>query len=162
MYWETANLLADYFYNYPAANKYEVTNFLNSWNDISFENSKLKYNGKLLVSIVEVNNDMVDYFSKSSLLVYPNQENIGKRYNQQMGIGGMEAVEKGENLLIVYWSIKYRGLMDKFLWFTPPTYSTQYIGYHLEPNITIDSTGRSCYLLRELRSWSKIEKTTKK
>lgn len=157
VYWETVNLLANYFYTHPDAKKTEVIDFLESWNATSFKNDKLKHNGKLLVSIIEVNNDMFEYFAKRSYLIYPNQENVGRSYAQQMGTGGMTGVEKGDNFLIVYWSIKYKGLLDGFLWFTPPTYSTNYVGYHLEPKTIIDPKGYPAYLLREFRSWDRTE-----
>lgn len=158
-YWEAANLLAKYFEDHQGANKSEVTNFINTWNDILPDNCILKYKKSLLVRIVEVNNDMYDYFSKTSMLVYPNQENAGRRYAQQIGRGGIAGVEKGDNLLILYWSIKYKGLMNKFLSLSsPPIYSTQYVGYHSEPCLKIiDSMGQPSYLLNEIKSWSKTE-----
>lgn len=159
VYWETANILADYLYVHQDVNKADVTNFINSWNNVLPANNILRYKKGLLVRIVEINNDMYDYFSRSSLLIYPNQENAGRRYIQQIGYGGIVGVEKGDNFLILYWSIKYKGLMNKFL--NPsssPIYSTQYVGYHIEPcPRIIDSTGQTSYLLNEIRSWSRTE-----
>lgn len=159
VYWGTVKLFSDYFYSHPDATKLEVTKFIKSWNKILPKDSILRYKEGLLINPIEVNNDMFDYFSKTSLLVYPNQENAGGRYTQQMGKGGIAGVEKGDNLLIVHWEIKYKGLINKFLNpFSPQTYSTNYIGYHIEPCAKmIDSTGFTFNILREFRSWSKSE-----
>ncbi|MFC1699920.1 hypothetical protein ACFL1I_08230 [Candidatus Omnitrophota bacterium] len=148
IYWETSSLLADYFYNHPKANKVDTENFINSRNDVLGEDSKLKHNGSLLLSVIEVNNDMFDYFSRGGQLVYPNQKNIGRKYNQQMGEGGIAGVKRGDNFLILYWSNIYRGLTDEL-------YSTNYIGYYANSGATITGAASNAfYPLREFKSWS--------
>ncbi|MDD5431656.1 MAG: hypothetical protein PHO70_01540 [Candidatus Omnitrophica bacterium] len=146
---ETTNLLADYFYKFPNATQSEVVSFLDSWSKKLSRDNILKYNGKLLVGKIEVNNDMFDYFLRNSQLIYPNEDNLMETLKTQMGSGGISGVRNGDNFIIIYWAIKYKGLTNKFLtpWI-PKMYSTYYIGYNSE------SQTRE---LQEFRSWSNVK-----
>jgi len=157
--WETANLLADYFFYNPNADKVKTANFINSWNDNLPDDNLLRYKTTLLVNLQEINNDMSNYFDKNSLLIYPNQKDVGRKLVQQIGKENIKGVEDRNNFLILYWSIEYRGQMKKFSNpFSYPIYSTHYVGYNIHPSPLIDKkTDQSSYFLNEIRSWNKTE-----
>ncbi|MFH1245191.1 MAG: hypothetical protein V1662_01775, partial [Candidatus Omnitrophota bacterium] len=106
--------------------------------------------------IIEINNEMEEYYKKQRQLVFPNySETRGLR--QQIGKDGVNAIVEGNNLLVIYWAIRYRGFKEE------KEYTTSYLGYcdrdilneQKENSIVFD--GMTGYLLREFASWVKDE-----
>ncbi len=92
---------------------------------------------------------------KTKLIVYPNHKGMSNYYQKLVNKKILEAVEKGDNFLVLYWIVEYKGQVNKFLKpFTPKTYSTCYVGYYTKFNsIKSDSAGR--YRLHEFKSWTR-------
>ncbi len=76
-------------------------------------------------------------------------------YQQPVSKKMLEGVEKGDNFLVLYWIVEYKGQVNKFLKpFTPKTYSTCYVGFYTEFSLRkSDSAGRN--QLQEFKSWTR-------
>ena len=148
----TTELLSNYFYDHPHATKAETEIFVK---EKLPEKVKMKHNNKSLVKYIYGNNDMTDDF-KTKLIVYPNHKEMLPYYQQPVSKKRLEeGLETGDNFLVLYWIVEYKGQVNKFLKpFTPNTYSTCYVGYYTDFNLRkIDSAGR--IQLREFKSWTR-------
>ena len=156
---DTANLLADYFKKNPDANETKVRDFVNSWTKNLPEHGKLKHNNKPLVNYIGGNNDMFDYFSKTTSIIYPGHKTTQRKWQQPMSKKHLNSitVEEGDNFLVLYWIIKYKGQTNKISRpFTPKTYSTCYVGYYFQPFSGKSDLADPNRLrgMREIRSWT--------
>lgn len=145
--------LSKYFQSNPDVNKTSLWDFLKAENIMKQlrKNEIYFYKGKLLFNIIEVNNDMENYYKSNADVIFPNEDRK-MEITQQIGQGGIEGVLEGTNLLVIYSAIKYQGFKkDK-------TYSTFSLGYYDRldsgnQNIFKDDRGIEFYQLKEFQNW---------
>jgi len=120
---ELMQILSDYFKSNPDAKKIDCEKFMAS---LRPEEKKLRealiYHNQLIFNVIEINNDLDEYYSKQEILIYPNQHR-GIESTEQMGRSGIANVLYGDNILAVYVGIGWRGL------FKNKEYSTFFLGY---------------------------------
>ncbi|MBL7151427.1 MAG: hypothetical protein ISS89_02425 [Candidatus Omnitrophica bacterium] len=140
-------ILSDYFRINPDATNSQLKEYISNLKSSSKEligKYALIEQSQLLFNVAEINNDLSEYYSIQSHLLYPKQPR-GQELRQQMGEGGMNGVIKGNNLLVIFFSIEYYGfLKDK-------RYSTCYIGYTLRNDI--DPSSKTWDDFTEFKTW---------
>lgn len=118
-------LVAEYFLKHPDAKKKEVGNFLGRLEPKSpevREREILLFEKQLLFRVVEVNNDMDEYYRRLRVVVFPGDEKR-RGLKQQMGSDGVRQVIEDSNVLIVYWAVGYKDI-EKMR-----EYESFYVGY---------------------------------
>lgn len=142
-------ILAKHFKDYPDIQKKELEQFINSLTP-TLEDEIFFHNGKLLFKIVEINNEMEEYYRRQQILVVPNEPRERKLI-QQMNKYGIQDILDGNNLLVIYLSFQYQNIQKS------KQYSTCYLGYtdkHFSEHKVILEDGWEKGPLQEFQSWS--------
>jgi len=149
-------VLGNYFSRHPDATKVETEAFLKGLTVKSQEirdKPILFYEGGLLYSPLEVNNDMDEYRKRQKVVIVPNREEPDG-LGQQMGQGYVKAIIDGNNLLVVYWAFQYMDIQKN------KRYSSFYLGY-ADRNFSVPMgqtrDGKLRYLMQTFQSWPSDE-----
>jgi len=143
LYLELMQVLSDYFKSHLDINHLDLVKYLSTLTCASSElkgKSYLVYKEKLLFYALEVNPDMDDYYNKQYRLVFPNKPEEELGLNEAISPPGIKSVLEGDNLLVAYWAIKYKGFNKN------KEYSTFFLGYDYRENETP-------HLFKQFRSW---------
>jgi hypothetical protein len=145
-------VLADYFRTHPDASHTEVMDFLHvlsSKPQLLTGKDLLAYNGKLLLTLLEVNGDMDPYRKQQRSVVYPGQP-VNEGLGLQMGSPYLQNVIEGSNVLVVYWAFAYQDIRRA------KEYSSCYLGYAASglTELLARKHDRDWFSLQQFQSWS--------
>lgn len=146
------SVLSRYFRTHPDTDKLALEAFVAS---LSPESPTLQgdgiffYDGRLLFSPVEVNNEMQEYLKSQRGFVLPNRLPQKGQITLQMESANADVLD-GQNLLIVFLAVHYQSALRDM------DYSTFFLGYSGR-NIGKKIQDRDGAFLAEFQSWSSEE-----